>query len=80
MARIGVYEAKTHLPQLLDRVARGETFTITRHGHPVAVLAPFSARTGPTISDAFAGLRAFRRDRSLEGATLRELIEEGRRR
>ena len=31
MEMIGAYEVKTHLPQLLDRVARGESLTITRH-------------------------------------------------
>ena len=40
MEMIGAYEAKTHLPQLLDRVVRGERLTITRHGKPVAQLIP----------------------------------------
>ena len=40
MEIIGAYEAKTHLPKLLDRVARGERLTITRHGKPVARLVP----------------------------------------
>ena len=40
MRTIGAYEAKTHLPRLLDRVARGESLTITRHGRPVARLVP----------------------------------------
>ena len=40
MQSIGAYEAKTHLPRLLDRVARGESLTITRHGRPVARLVP----------------------------------------
>lgn len=40
MQSIGAYEAKTHLPRLLDRVARGESLIITRHGHPVARLVP----------------------------------------
>ena len=40
MVQIGAYEAKTHLPRLLDRVARGESLTITRHGKPVARLVP----------------------------------------
>jgi hypothetical protein len=31
---VGAYEAKTHLPSLLDRVAKGEQITITRHGVP----------------------------------------------
>ena len=40
MQSIGAYEAKTHLPRLLDRVAQGESVTITRRGHPVARLVP----------------------------------------
>ncbi len=40
METIGAYEAKTHLPKLLDRVVRGERLTITRHGKPVAKLIP----------------------------------------
>ncbi len=40
METVGAYEAKMHLPKLLDRVARGENLTITRHGKPVAQLVP----------------------------------------
>ena len=40
MELIGASEAKTHLPRLLDRVARGESLIITRHGKPVARLTP----------------------------------------
>jgi len=40
MRSIGAYEAKTHLPRLLDEVAKGERITITKHGHPVAMLVP----------------------------------------
>ena len=40
METIGAYEAKTHLPSLLERVARGESLTITSHGKPVACLVP----------------------------------------
>jgi len=32
--------AKTHLPQLLDEVVRGETIVITRHGRPIARIVP----------------------------------------
>ena len=38
MLSIGVYEAKTHLPDLLKRVASGETVTIENRGTPVARL------------------------------------------
>ena len=40
MEIVGAYEAKTHLPRLLDRVARGESLIITRHGKPIAQLTP----------------------------------------
>ena len=33
-------DAKTHLPQLLDDVERGETIVITRHGRPIARIVP----------------------------------------
>ncbi len=42
---VGAYEAKTHLARLLDRVEAGERFVITRHGRPIAVLAPATAHT-----------------------------------
>jgi len=37
---IGSYDAKTKLPEILRRVALGETFTITNRGKPVADLIP----------------------------------------
>ena len=40
METIGAFEAKTRLSELLERVARGESFLITKHGHPVARLVP----------------------------------------
>jgi prevent-host-death family protein len=38
--QIGAFEAKNTLGALLDRVERGEEIVITRHGRPVARLAP----------------------------------------
>ena len=50
---VGAYEAKTHLPQLLDRVEHGETIVITRHGKAVAKLVPASAqKVRPDIQQA----------------------------
>ncbi len=79
MRRIGAYEAKTHLPRLLDEVAKGEAIIITKHGVAVAVLGPASTRSGVATVGAVAGLRAFRRDHRLDGLSIRELIDEGRR-
>lgn len=78
MRRIGAYEAKTHLPRLLDEVAEGEAITITKHGVAVAVLSPASAPTAMTPAEAIAGLRAFRRGHRLDLVSIRELIDEGR--
>jgi prevent-host-death family protein len=78
LRRIGAYEAKTHLPRLLDEVADGEAITITKHGVAVAVLAPVSMRSGRSTHDAIVALRAFRRAHSLDGLSIRQLIDEGR--
>lgn len=43
MIEVGTYEARTRLPQLLRRVAAGETVTITSRGRPVARLVPVEA-------------------------------------
>ena len=37
---VNVYDAKTHLSRLLDRVAAGEEVVIARAGKPVAKLVP----------------------------------------
>jgi prevent-host-death family protein len=76
---VGSYEAKTHLPQLLERVAKGERITITKHGVPLAVLVPPPAAEKPDVRAAVEEMRRFRKGRSLGGLTIREMIEEGRR-
>ena len=78
MKQIGVYEAKTHLPRLLDEVARGESVTITRHGRPVARLVPVCGRRR-SVREAIEAIEAFRQGHTLGDLTIRELIEEGRR-
>jgi prevent-host-death family protein len=76
---VGAYEAKTHLSQLLDEVARGETITITRHGVPVAELMPPRKIQQRDVSAAIEDLRKLREKiGSLEGLSIREMIEEGR--
>lgn len=76
---VGAYEAKTHLPQLLRRVEKGERITITKHGVAVAVLVPAAHATPAAPEQVVEALRAFRRGHSLGGISIRELIEEGRR-
>ena len=79
MRRVGAYDAKTHLPRLLDEVAAGERITITKHGRAVALLVPARAPR-ESAAAAAAGLLAFRHAHRLDGVRIRELIEEGRKR
>ena len=37
---IGSYDAKSKLPEILRRVASGQSFTITNRGKPIADLVP----------------------------------------
>lgn len=78
MREIGAYEAKTHLSKLLERVEKkGERFIITKHGRPVAELVPVAQRSPEKIRKAIDNLRAFQSRHRL-GASVRELIDEGR--
>ncbi len=78
MESVGAYEAKTHLPRLLDEVAAGKSVVITKHGVPVARLVPARGQ-GPEAREVIAALRRARREVSIGGLSLAELIAEGRR-
>ena len=75
---IGAYEAKTHLPRLLDEVAAGRTVTITKHGRPVAQLIPIKPQRGD-LRTTIDAIRSARAGVTLGGITIRDLVEEGRR-
>ena len=79
MATVGSYEAKTHLPSLIARVAKGEQITITKHGVPVAKLVPVDASGKRDRGEVIEELRRIRKGKTLGGISIRELIEEGRR-
>lgn len=79
MKTVGAYEAKTHLPRLLEEVAAGETITITKHGVPVAQLIPPAEDQERTTEELIAELREIRKGMKLGDITFRELIDEGRR-
>ncbi|MDY6990713.1 MAG: type II toxin-antitoxin system prevent-host-death family antitoxin [Thermodesulfobacteriota bacterium] len=79
METIGAYEAKTHLPKLLERVMKGERITITKHGVPVAVLQPPLPLRKTEPKKVIAALRELRERHSLKGLSLRDMVEEGRR-
>lgn len=75
---VGAFEAKTHLSALLDRVERGEEILITKHGRPVARLAPVGPVPSADARQAIEQLRAFRTTHRLGGIDWRELRDAGR--
>jgi len=80
MASIGAFEAKTHLAELLDRVARGEKITITRHGIPAALLIPVEEMEAKITHQEIAeGLRALRKRVKPSKIGVRDMVKEGRR-
>ena len=78
MAIIGVYEARTKFSELLDRVAQGERFDITRRGIPVAVIKPIAPQRIRKVEEIVEEIKKFRKRHRLNGLKIKELIEEGR--
>jgi prevent-host-death family protein len=82
MTAIGVSDAKTQFPKLVDRVSRGERFLITKHGRPVAQLVPAQVGLVATFKETIEQMQEWQEREGPTlgpGLTLRELREEGRR-
>jgi prevent-host-death family protein len=80
METVGLFEAKTHLSELIARAERGEEVIITRHNRPVARLVPIadSGSDAAARRAAVAELLTSARGRTLGGEAAR-FREEGRR-
>ena len=72
MENIDACEAMTLLPRLLERVMRGESLTITRHGRPVARLVPVDDDRDRALR---ASRRLLERRSRLMRTSLSELID-----
>jgi prevent-host-death family protein len=80
---VGAYEAKTKLPELLERAASGEVITITKHDQPMARLVPASRPSHADLGALFEQMDEIRRHSVLnppgkKKLSIKELIEEGR--
>jgi prevent-host-death family protein len=53
--QVNVYEAKTHLSRLLERVEAGEEIVIARNGRPVARLVPPQRERSPREPGGWEG-------------------------
>ncbi|WP_337287746.1 type II toxin-antitoxin system prevent-host-death family antitoxin [Candidatus Methylomirabilis sp.] len=78
MDTVGAYEAKTHLSDLLERVAKVEKITITKHGVPVATLQPADPVKKTPVREIIGQPKRFRSGHRLRGLSIRTLIEEDR--
>lgn len=54
MERVGVRDIRQNLSVFLRRVRRGESFTVTEHGTPVALLTPLAGANGDPLADLVA--------------------------
>jgi len=80
MRRVGLFEAKQKLSELVERASRGERIGITRRGKLVAQVIPAREEEAPDLEEIFAGMERIRkRAKPLRGVTVKDLIEEGRR-
>jgi prevent-host-death family protein len=76
---VGIYEAKSKLSDLLDKVRAGKEIVITRHGEPVAKLVPITSPAAPNRAKAVRAVRALSRRLNIRvRIPLRRLVEEGR--
>ncbi len=74
MKRIGAYEAKTHLPRLLKEVGEGETFVITKHDAPVAILGPVEGPAGSSTAQVLKSIERLRAQIKAQ-ASVEEIVE-----
>jgi len=79
MERVGIYEAKAKLSDLVDRACQGTEVTITRHGKAVAKLVPVRSRAAPDRAKVFDEIEAFAKTVKARRFSLRKAIESGRR-
>jgi prevent-host-death family protein len=79
MKEIGVSQARQQFSRLLNRVEAGEGVVITRRGNAVARLVPAGVNFDRARSRMAAqAIRMMRKGVSLDGLSIRALVNEGR--
>jgi len=77
MLKIGLFEAKQKLSELVERASEGEKIGITRRGKLAAFIV--SARSDTSPQQVFEGIEQIRkRARRTKKLDIKSLIEEGR--
>mgnify|MGYP001580571379 CR=1 FL=1 len=78
MKKIGAFEAKNRLSELLEAAENGEEVMITKHGRPIAKLVPVDSFDRAKAREAAEWLLEFRTRHPLRGLKIKDLINEGR--
>ena len=82
---LGAFDAKTHFSKILEWVAKGKEFVVTKHGKPIAKIGPAieSAQvTEQALIEKRRAAMAWIKANPIKlapGQTIRSLIDEGRR-
>lgn len=79
MEKIGIYDARARLSELVERVEAGEEVVLTRHGRPVVRMVAASAAEHKPQLAAVARIKALRKALDIRGVDIGALIKEGRR-
>jgi prevent-host-death family protein len=81
MRKVGLFEAKQKLSELVERAGRGERIGITKRGKLAAEIGPVRPERAEQIDlkRVFAEIEKIRkRSKKVPGVTVKSLIEEGR--
>lgn len=76
---VGIYEAKSRLSQLVEKVESGEEVILTRRGKPVAKIVNVAPSARKNRARLLHEIRALsRRVRIPRSTSIREIVAEGR--
>jgi prevent-host-death family protein len=75
---IGAFDAKASLSKLLGEVRRGQRYTITLRGQPVADLIPSESAIHHNADLAIEAMQSIKRVKGVSAEALAQWISEGR--
>ncbi|MHB1679697.1 MAG: type II toxin-antitoxin system Phd/YefM family antitoxin [bacterium] len=76
--KVGSYEAKTKLPEILRSVKSGQSYTITNRGEDIAYLIPSSGSNEKNKDFAVEQIKTLMIEQPVKGVKIKNLISEGR--
>lgn len=76
--KIGAFDAKAKLSALLRKVKRGQRYTITLRGQPIADLVPSGNALCQDAHAAVEAMRSIHKIKGVSNETLADWVAEGR--